>query len=301
MFSCPTQLELAASACVGLVTCLGIPRYNEANFIALQDQKSSLEESNRVLNSKLNSITTTHERLTAEVGPLKEEVAALHSGKEASAQKITELEAEVAKLQQDMERKLQAQGSDIQTERETYEQSRKGMDEMLTITNKQMEREKQLREDVEKELLFMKGTKEQLETQLANEKRESARKTEIVEGLRDQLNEVKTLNISMLENLQDAQLKVKDTEDALKKSEKFAASLQGEQQVLQDKLRAASKKRQELEATLLELSSTLQDVDAKRTGLETNIAIEREYRKNVQADLEAEKVKSAKLEELQER
>lgn len=276
-------------------------RYNEANFIALQDQKSSLEESNRVLNGKFNTMSTTFDRLTAEMGPLQEELGVLRTGKETTAEETAVLKAEIKKLKDEMVRKLEAQGSDIVTERQTYEQSRKGMDEMLTITNTQMEREKQLREEVEKELLFMKGAKEQLETEIASEKRENTRKADLMDALREQLKEVKTLNISMLENLQDAQLKVKDTEDALKKSEKFAQSLQGENQVMQDKLRGAAKKRQELEGTLIELSSTLQDVDAKRMGLETNISIEREYRKNVQSDFEAEKIKTAKTEELQAR
>lgn len=51
-----------------------------------------------------------------------------------------------------------------------------------------------------------------------------------MDALRHQLKEVKTLNLTMLTNVQDAQLRVKDAESAQQSGDKVVQALKREQQ-----------------------------------------------------------------------
>eukprot|EP00041_Stephanoeca_diplocostata_P021102 m.485355 g.485355 ORF g.485355 m.485355 type:complete len:813 (-) comp21734_c0_seq1:495-2933(-) len=281
-------------------TSLEDERFNESNFLVLQNQKSILEEQKRTLQQQMVAMTTTQESLMAQIGPMSTELDELRQAKEDLTAKLTKSTTDLNQYKADYDRKLAMQGDDIETERATYEQSRKGLDAMMDMLNKQMETEQKLREEVEKELNYTRSSKDQLEEDLTASEALVKSKEETIDGLRAQLKEVKDMSMSMLGTLQDAQLKVKDLEDELVKSRGYGESLLEEQRSMGDKIRIGARKRQELESTVLELSSTLQDVDAQRAGLETNISIEREYRKNLQKDLEREKLKVKKLSEVEE-
>ena len=270
-------------------------RFGEDAFIQLQNQKSMLEEKNRVLSNDLSALQASHRAAVSKLGPMEAELAALKATNEMLEREKLEAGDALKTLQADMTQKLTSQTTDIETERQTYEQSREGLNEMYGVMQKQLDTERALREDVESELNRLLATKKELEDKIAAHEEELERRQGTADALRAQLKETKEMNLTMLTNVQDAQLKVKDSESAERKTAKSIAALQGEQQDLMVKLQEASKKRQQLESTILELSSRLQDVDAQRAAMETNLQIERQYRATLQSQLDEEKKKTDEL------
>jgi hypothetical protein len=72
-----------------------------------------------VLNGKLNTATSLLDRIKAEVGPLKEELALLKTAKEESDAEVSRLKKEVEDVKERMLRKLEAEKADIIAERTT--------------------------------------------------------------------------------------------------------------------------------------------------------------------------------------
>eukprot|EP00040_Diaphanoeca_grandis_P013588 m.68776 g.68776 ORF g.68776 m.68776 type:complete len:671 (-) comp23991_c0_seq3:62-2074(-) len=273
-------------------------RYSESNFVQLNDQKSLLEERNRVLEDQMVDVNTKLEDAIAGTTPLREKLTSIEVNNEELKVQAAQAVDALAKLQTEFDQKIESQGHDMATERETYEQSRVGLNEMFDVLQKQLETERALREDVEIELQSVHLKKKELELTIEQNMIELDRRQEVLDALRQQLKDTKDMNMTMLTNVQDAKLKVQDTEAALAKSMKSNEKLLREQQQLMDKYQEGAKKRQQLESTILELSSRLQDLDAQRAALDGNLAIERQYRSTLQEEIEKEKAKNGKLGEV---
>ena len=102
----------------------------------------------------------------------------------------------------------------------------------------------------------------------------------------------------MLGNMQESKGQVKEFELALHKKNEEVDTLKRDAEVFRTQMQADATNRERLEQTILELSDRLQDIDAKRATLETNVAIERQFRETLQSDLEQEQRKVSELQPL---
>lgn len=64
-------------------------RFNENNFLLLQNQKSILEEQKRTLQQQMTAMTTAQEALMAQIGPMSTELDELRRAEEELTAKLT--------------------------------------------------------------------------------------------------------------------------------------------------------------------------------------------------------------------
>uniref|UniRef100_A0A669BL74 RUN and FYVE domain containing 2 n=2 Tax=Oreochromis niloticus TaxID=8128 RepID=A0A669BL74_ORENI len=91
---------------------------------------------------------------------------------------------------------------DVSVERDTYKQSRQGLDEMYNEVRRQLKEECQLRQDVENELVVQVSMKQEMELAMKLLEKDIHEKQDTLIGLRQQLDEVKAINVEMYQKMQ---------------------------------------------------------------------------------------------------
>ena len=84
-------------------------RFGEDAFIQLQNQKSMLEEKNRVLSNGLSALRASHEASVSKLGPMEAELAALKVANETLEREKLEAGDALKTVQTDMTQKLTSQ------------------------------------------------------------------------------------------------------------------------------------------------------------------------------------------------
>uniref|UniRef100_A0AAR2KRB6 RUN and FYVE domain containing 2 n=1 Tax=Pygocentrus nattereri TaxID=42514 RepID=A0AAR2KRB6_PYGNA len=155
---------------------------------------------------------------------------------------------------------------DVNCELDTYKQSRQGLDEMYNEARRQLREECQLRQDVENELVVQVSMKQEMELAMKLLEKDIHEKQDTLIGLRQQLDEVKAINVEMYQKMQSS-------DDGMKQKNDMIARLE--------------EKTNQITATMRQLEQRLQ--------LETDLKIEREWRQTLQNDLERERDTVAQL------
>uniref|UniRef100_A0A8C5C0C9 RUN and FYVE domain containing 2 n=1 Tax=Gadus morhua TaxID=8049 RepID=A0A8C5C0C9_GADMO len=170
---------------------------------SILDQKNYVEELNRQLNSTVNGLQGRVDNLEKSNTKLIEELAIAKNN-------IIKLQEENQQLRS--ENKLDSKGvvsvqltqGDVTVERDTYKQSRQGLDEMYNEAQRQLKEECQLRQDVENELVVQVSMKQEMELAMKLLEKDIHEKQDTLIGLRHQLDEVKTINVEMYQKMQVA-------------------------------------------------------------------------------------------------
>ncbi|XP_074152691.1 RUN and FYVE domain-containing protein 2 isoform X3 [Sminthopsis crassicaudata] len=232
---------------------------------AILDQKNYVEELNRQLNSTVSS---------------------LHSRVDSLEKSNTRLIEEVTKV-------------DVETELQTYKQSRQGLDEMYNEARRQLREESQLRQDVENELMVQVSMKHEIELAMKLLEKDIHEKQDTLIGLRQQLEDVKAINIEMYQKLQGSEEGMKEKNEIIgrleDKTNKITAAMKQLEQRLQQAEKAqmeAKNEDEKFEQECLSQSDSLQkQISQKETQLaqlETDLKIEKEWRQTLQEDLQKE-------------
>ncbi|XP_074152692.1 RUN and FYVE domain-containing protein 2 isoform X4 [Sminthopsis crassicaudata] len=231
---------------------------------AILDQKNYVEELNRQLNT----------------------VSSLHSRVDSLEKSNTRLIEEVTKV-------------DVETELQTYKQSRQGLDEMYNEARRQLREESQLRQDVENELMVQVSMKHEIELAMKLLEKDIHEKQDTLIGLRQQLEDVKAINIEMYQKLQGSEEGMKEKNEIIgrleDKTNKITAAMKQLEQRLQQAEKAqmeAKNEDEKFEQECLSQSDSLQkQISQKETQLaqlETDLKIEKEWRQTLQEDLQKE-------------
>ncbi|KFQ63747.1 RUN and FYVE domain-containing protein 2, partial [Pelecanus crispus] len=154
---------------------------------AILDQKNYVEELNRQLNSTVSS---------------------LHARVDSLEKSNTKLIEEVFFSFMDAEAELQ-----------TYKHSRQGLDEMYNEARRQLREESQLRQDMENELVVQVSMKHEIELAMKLLEKDIHEKQDTLISLRQQLDEVKAINMEMYQKLQVS-------EDAMKERNEIIGRLE---------------------------------------------------------------------------
>uniref|UniRef100_A0AAQ5YF28 RUN and FYVE domain containing 2 n=1 Tax=Amphiprion ocellaris TaxID=80972 RepID=A0AAQ5YF28_AMPOC len=161
---------------------------------------------------------------------------------------------------------IQVTQGDVSVERDTYKQSRQGLDEMYNEAQRQLKEECQLRQDVENELVVQVSMKQEMELAMKLLEKDIHEKQDTLIGLRQQLDEVKAINVEMYQKMQSSDEEMKKKNDVISRLEE---------------------KTNQITATMKQLEQSQQ--------LETDLKIEREWRQTLQNDLERERDTVAQL------
>uniref|UniRef100_A0AAX7VAA0 RUN and FYVE domain containing 2 n=1 Tax=Astatotilapia calliptera TaxID=8154 RepID=A0AAX7VAA0_ASTCA len=242
---------------------------SEERYTSILDQKNYVEELNRQL-KKLQELAIAKNNIIK----LQEENQQLRS----------ENTLILLKTQQHLEL---TQG-DVSVERDTYKQSRQGLDEMYNEVRRQLKEECQLRQDVENELVVQVSMKQEMELAMKLLEKDIHEKQDTLIGLRQQLDEVKAINVEMYQKMQVQEMKKKN--DVISRLEEKTNQITATMKQLEQRLQEAERHR-----TSAEEGTRRFKLDFANKQLETDLKIEREWRQTLQNDLHRERDSVAQL------
>ncbi|KFZ49713.1 RUN and FYVE domain-containing protein 1, partial [Podiceps cristatus] len=98
---------------------------------------------------------------------------------------------------------------------DTYKQSRQGLDEMYSDVWKQLKEEKKIRLELEKELELQIGMKTEMEIAMKLLEKDTHEKQDTLVALRQQLEEVKAINLQMFHKSQNAECSLQQKTEAI--------------------------------------------------------------------------------------
>ncbi|XP_059377901.1 RUN and FYVE domain-containing protein 1-like [Carassius carassius] len=279
---------------------------DDSKMTAILDQKHYIEELNRHLSctvtdlqAKMDSLEKTNSKLIEELTAATDRINALREEQE-------QLKQENANILQTSQRKEEVTLQDSQLELETYRQTRQGLDEMYSVVWKQYKEEKRIRQELQKELELQIGLKQEMEVAMKLLEKDTHEKQDALVTLRQQLDQVKNLNLQMFNKAQEsdrvAQKKEEDMERLEKKMIQMEAAmkeleqrLQNSENVLKNTDESQNELRSEMKGKVNALQKRLTDLDTLRAGLESELSVEKEQRQSLQRKLHREQDNSAEL------
>ncbi|XP_063095657.1 RUN and FYVE domain-containing protein 2 isoform X2 [Cavia porcellus] len=266
---------------------------------AILDQKNYVEELNRQLNtvsslhSRVDSLEKSNTKLIEELAIAKNNIIKLQ---EENHQLRSENNLILRKTQQHLE----VTKVDVETELQTYKHSRQGLDEMYNDARRQLRDEAQLRQDVENELSVQVSMKHEIELAMKLLEKDIHEKQDTLIGLRQQLEEVKAINIEMYQKLQGSEDGLKEKNEIIARLEEKTNKITTAMKQLEQRLQQAEREQvaaegedekcvQECLSRAAGLQQRIACKERQLAQLETDLKIEKEWRQALQEDLQKEK------------
>uniref|UniRef100_A0A8B9I1Y1 RUN and FYVE domain containing 1 n=1 Tax=Astyanax mexicanus TaxID=7994 RepID=A0A8B9I1Y1_ASTMX len=224
----------------------------DSKMTAILDQKHYIEELNRHLSCTVTDLQAKMDSLEKTNCKLIEELSAATDRINALREEQDQLRQENATILQSSQRKEEVTLQDSQVELETYRQSRQGLDEMYNVVWTQYKEEKRIRQELELQI----GLKQEMEVAMKLLEKDIHEKQDTLAALRQQLDQVKTLNLQILNRAFVLMFLRSGLEVELSKEKEQRQSLQRELQREQDnssELRTQLQQLQGLQTELLDL------------------------------------------------
>ncbi|XP_075866150.1 RUN and FYVE domain-containing protein 2 isoform X3 [Microcebus murinus] len=267
---------------------------------AILDQKNYVEELNRQLNSTVSSLHSRVDSLEKSNTKLIEELAIAKNNIIKLQEENHQLRSENKLILMKTQQHLEVTKVDVETELQTYKHSRQGLDEMYNEARRQLRDESQLRQDVENELAVQVSMKHEIELAMKLLEKDIHEKQDTLIGLRQQLEEVKAINIEMYQKLQGSEDGLKEKNEIIarleEKTNKITVAMRQLEQRLQQTEKAQMEAEDEDEKYLQEclsksdsLQKQISQKEKQLVQLETDLKIEKEWRQTLQEDLQKEK------------
>nr|XP_055033695.1 RUN and FYVE domain-containing protein 1 [Misgurnus anguillicaudatus] len=281
-------------------------KQDDAKMTAILDQKHYIEELNRHLSctvtdlqAKMDSLEKTNSKLIEELTAATDRINALREEQE-------ELRKENENILQSSQRKEEVTLQDSQVELETYRQTRQGLDEMYNVVWKQYKEEKRIRQELQKELELQMGLKQEMEVAMKLLEKDIHEKHDTLAALRQQLDQVKNINLQMFNKAQESDRVSQKKEEEKLQIEKKLIQMEVTMKELEQRLQnsenfrkntdeSQNELRSEMKGKINGLQKRLADLDTLRAGLESELSNEKEQRQNMQKELQREQDNSAEL------
>ncbi|XP_041606679.1 RUN and FYVE domain-containing protein 2 isoform X4 [Vulpes lagopus] len=295
------RLALMQKKMADYLRCLIIQRdlLRNVQIAAILDQKNYVEELNRQLNtvsslhSRVDSLEKSNTKLIEELAIAKNNIIKLQ---EENHQLRSENKLILMKTQQHLE----VTKVDVETELQTYKHSRQGLDEMYNDARRQLRDESQLRQEVENELAVQVSMKHEIELAMKLLEKDIHEKQDTLIGLRQQLEEVKAINIEMYQKLQGSEDGLKEKSEIIAQLEEKTNKITAAMRQLEQRLQQAEKAQmeaededkkylQECQSKSDNLQKQISQKEKQLVQLETDLKIEKEWRQTLQEDLQKEK------------
>lgn len=254
---------------------------NENKINEIFNQKNYIEEMNKKQEVQLDFLTKRLTEIEQSNSDLRDEVVAFRLENTDLKSKLDSIELDRTQLEEEYKLKYDALNNDIKTERETFLSSKTGLDSMYIELQKKILDETKQRTNLENELTVQQTMKNELETALKLMDHSLIDKQDIIHRLRDQLDMVKSLNLELNQTCntmkqENDQNKVK-LNTFLKENEELKTSLNEKQSILLDKIDLFNKQ-----------SETIIFYEQKSQNLESNLAIEKNWRMELQTNQDAQ-------------
>uniref|UniRef100_A0A8C0LPS0 RUN and FYVE domain containing 2 n=1 Tax=Canis lupus dingo TaxID=286419 RepID=A0A8C0LPS0_CANLU len=267
---------------------------------AILDQKNYVEELNRQLNSTVSSLHSRVDSLEKSNTKLIEELAIAKNNIIKLQEENHQLRSENKLILMKTQQHLEVTKVDVETELQTYKHSRQGLDEMYNEARRQLRDESQLRQEVENELAVQVSMKHEIELAMKLLEKDIHEKQDTLIGLRQQLEEVKAINIEMYQKLQGSEDGLKEKSEIIAQLEEKTNKITAAMRQLEQRLQQAEKAQmeaededkkylQECQSKSDNLQKQISQKEKQLVQLETDLKIEKEWRQTLQEDLQKEK------------
>uniref|UniRef100_G3UQV3 RUN and FYVE domain-containing protein 2 n=1 Tax=Meleagris gallopavo TaxID=9103 RepID=G3UQV3_MELGA len=267
---------------------------------AILDQKNYVEELNRQLNSTVSSLHARVDSLEKSNTKLIEELAIAKNNIIKLQEENHQLRSENTLILMKTQHHLEVTKVDVEAELQTYKHSRQGLDEMYNEARRQLREESQLRQDMENELVVQVSMKHEIELAMKLLEKDIHEKQDTLIGLRQQLDEVKAINMEMYQKLQVSEDAMKEKNEIIGRLEDKTNQINAAMKQLEQRLQQAEKAQLEaenedekLKQEYVNKSESLQKEFSQKEKqllqLETDLKIEKEWRQTLEDDLQKEK------------
>ncbi|XP_039983877.1 RUN and FYVE domain-containing protein 2 isoform X1 [Xiphias gladius] len=277
-----------------------------SQIASILDQKNYVEELNRQLNSTVHGLQGRVDSLEKSNSKLIEELAIAKNNIIKLQEENQQLRSENSLILLKAQQHLEVTQGDVSVERDTYKQSRQGLDEMYNEARRQLKEECQLRQDVENELVVQVSMKQEMELAMKLLEKDIHEKQDTLIGLRQQLDEVKAINVEMYQKMQSSDEEMKKKNDMISRLEEKTNQITATMKQLEQRLQEAERHRTSAEEGTRRfkldfankadsLQRQIEHRERQLQQLETDMKIEREWRQTLQNDLDKERETVAQL------
>ncbi|XP_048406778.1 RUN and FYVE domain-containing protein 2 isoform X4 [Stegostoma tigrinum] len=291
----------------------------DGQIAAILDQKNYVEELNRQLSSTVGSLQGRVDSLEKANSKLIEELAIAKNSIIRLQEENVQFRNENIQMLMKTQQHLELVKLDVSAELETYKGTRQGLDDMFTEARRQLKEESRMRQDVESDILVQINMKQEMELAMKLLEKDIHEKQDALISLRHQLEEVKAINVEMFQKLKGSEDGLKQKSEMMTRLEEktnqvTAAMKRMEQRVDlnctrlqqaemdQDTAEKGNDKfRRELEDKVENLEREMEQKERQLVQLETDLKIEKEWRRALQNDLqrESETISELKAQTLQ--
>ncbi|XP_062909472.1 RUN and FYVE domain-containing protein 1 [Mobula hypostoma] len=277
------------------------------------DQKHYVEELNRHLSGTVSDLQAKLDLLEKINAKLMEELTAANDRIQSLQEEQDQLKQENSSILESSERRVEVSRQDSEVELETYRQTRQGLDEMYNEVWKQLKEEKRLRTELEKELELQVSLKQEMETAMKLLEKDTHEKQDSLVALRQQLEEVKAINLQMFHKAKNSDGTVQQKTEMIntleqKTNQMISATKQMEERLQQSERarKSAEEKngriKQEFVSKIESLQQQLGELDKQRSILDSELKAEKEQRQSLQLQLQQERDATSQLKtQLQQR
>ncbi|XP_044065153.1 RUN and FYVE domain-containing protein 2 isoform X1 [Siniperca chuatsi] len=277
-----------------------------SQIASILDQKNYVEELNRQLNSTVHGLQGRVDSLEKSNSKLIEELAIAKNNIIKLQEENQQLRSENSLILLKTQQQLEVTQGDVSVERDTYKQSRQGLDEMYNEARRQLKEECQLRQDVENELVVQVSMKQEMELAMKLLEKDIHEKQDTLIGLRHQLDEVKAINVEMYQKMQSSDDEMKKKNNMISRLEEKTNQITATMKQLEQRLQEAERHRTSAEEGTRRfkldfankadsLQRQIEHREKQLQQLETDLKIEREWRQTLQNDLDRERDTVAQL------
>ncbi|XP_031981023.1 RUN and FYVE domain-containing protein 1 isoform X3 [Corvus moneduloides] len=272
----------------------------DGGITAVLDQKHYVEELNRHLSCTVADLQNKIDCLEKTNSKLQEELAAATDRIGSLQEEQQQLKQQNELIRERSEKSVEVTKEDTKVELDTYKQSRQGLDEMYSDVWKQLKEEKKIRLELEKELELQIGMKTEMEIAMKLLEKDTHEKQDTLVALRQQLEEVKAINLQMFHKSQNAECSLQQKTEAISSFEGKTNEMMSSMKQMEERLQQAEKARQaaeercnkmkqELAGRLNSCRQQMAQLDSKCSTLEKELKSEKEQRQILQKELHQEK------------
>ncbi|XP_064336237.1 RUN and FYVE domain-containing protein 1 isoform X2 [Camelus dromedarius] len=267
------------------------------------DQKNYVEELNRHLSCTVGDLQTKIDGLEKTNSKLQEELSAATDRICSLQEEQQQLREQNELIRERSEKRVEMTKQDTKVELETYKQTRQGLDEMYSDVWKQLKAEKKARLELEKELELQIGMKTEMEIAMKLLEKDTHEKQDTLVALRQQLEDVKAINLQMFHRVQNAESSLQQKNEAItsfeEKTNQVMSSMKQmeESSSLEKELKSEKEQRQALQRELQREKDTS---SLLRAELQQVQGLKKELRELQEEKAELQKVCDEQEQALQE-
>jgi len=268
---------------------------HKQDYQNILEQKSYVEEINEklrmdflVVDKKSKMFQQDNDMLMKEVQNMKSRIEELTSERDCMRQKMDTSE-------NTYQRKMEVEKADIAVERETYEASRQGLNELYLLAKEELVKTNNRATDLERDIDIERRIKSDLEKANGLLDKELLDKEDTIEALRKQCSDVKKLNLSMLNKVQESDKKLAERNVSLKDMESRTHQSSSEMTDLVNRTKELDIENEDLKKELDDYKKKCYEMETTLDTAVTGCSVEKEWRENLQKQNVANREEIARL------